>query len=316
MSKYLDIERFGQYLSRYGGTESDRQKRMVGVERKHESWYFDIVRFFGSEGVDPRTVKVVCISAYFPPSDGSILRFSEKVAAMLRAEGRLHDGPPVAQIIDANWLSGSLVIRALEYTDMVAGLAMDLPDEMFQPWGGTLRGYVQRVFPSYDLAHAPVKSGVGVCGMLIVRESERTSMLRVRRSAKLASLENSVGASVAGSVEYSEDYHDLAGLILRSMNCEVQEELGLKQSEFTVRPLAYAREMLRGDRPQLFTIVETTLTCRQIAERMEAIPLEFREFSEYEFVRLSDGKLAEAEVAALNFEAKMNYYLVEEWLAG
>lgn len=315
MSKYLDTERFGEYLSRYGGAESDRQKRMVGAEKKHESWYFDIVRFFGSEGVDPGLVKVICNSAYFPPSDGSILRFSEKVAAMLRAEGRLHDGPPVAQIIDANWLSGSLVIRPLEYADQVAGFAMDLPDERFQPWGGTLRGYVRKIFPSYDMAHSPVKSGVGVCGILIVNEGKQTSLLKVRRSGKLASLENSGGPSVAGSVEFADDFGNLNELIQRSMIREVQEELGLKQDEFTVRPLAYAREMLRGDRPQLFTAVETTLTCQQISKRMEAIPPESREFSEYEFVAISDGKLAEAEIAALNFEAKMNYHLVEEWLA-
>jgi hypothetical protein len=318
MSRYLDIEYFGEYLRRYGGTESERQKRMVGVEKKHESWYFDIIRFFGGGGVNPRTVKVVCNSTYFPPSDAFILRFNEKIAATLRAEGRLYDGPPVVQIIDTNWLpeSASVLIRKLEYADQVAGFAMDLPDEMFQQCGGTLRDYVRRMFPAYGLAHSPLKSGVGVCGMLIVREEDRTGLLKVRRSAKLASLENSVGPSVAGSVEYAEDFRDLAEVIERSMVREVEEELGLTREEFSIHPLAYAREMVRGDRPQLFAAVETKLNSRQIAERINSLHPSAREFSEFEFLELADGRLPESKTAALNFEAKMSYYLLEEWLAG
>jgi hypothetical protein len=229
----------------------------------------------------------------------------------------LYDGPPVVQITGAEWSPGaeSISIRALDYAEQVAGFAMDFPDEIFKRWGGTLRNYVREMYPSYDLANAPLKSGVGVCGMVVTKENAPTQVLSVKRSARLASLENSVGPSVAGSVEFADNFRTLGELIERSMNREVQEELGLKQEEYSVRPLAYAREMLRGDRPQLFTVVETNLTCTEIAGRMEALPSEAREFSEFEFVELTHGKPAATGVASFNFEAKMNYYLLEEWLA-
>ena len=149
--------------------------------------------------------------------------------------------------------------------------------------------------------------------MLVMEEAEKRFLVRVTRSSTLASLENTVGPSVAGSVEYSDEYGNLSELIERSMGKEVEEELGLSRQEYRVHPLAYAREIVRGNRPQLFAVVETPLSRRQMVERISALSLSAREFSAFEFVPLDRGRLSQSDIAPLNFEAKMCYYLWEEW---
>lgn len=316
MNKYLDIERFGQFMNRHFGSESQRRERMVGVDRHHDSWYFEIVRFFGDTAVDPMTIQIECESIPFVQRDTIVTAFTREIETALRAEGRLYDGPPAVQIARVDWLTKTptLTLRPIRYGDQAAGFAMDLIDPAFERWGGTLRDYFRINYQSTRLEDSPLGTGVGVCGLLIVSEADRRYLLRVTRSSKLASLENTVGPAVAGSVEFGADYRNLAELIARSMSREVEEELGLVRQKFSVRPLAYAREMVRGNRPQLFALVETALDRSQITDRISALPPDKREFSEFEFVLLGNGRLSEAEIAPLNSEAKMCYYLLEEWL--
>ncbi len=191
---------------------------------------------------------------------------------------------------------------------------MDLVDPAFAQWGGTLRDYIRANYPSKKLEDSPLCAGVGVCGLLVVSEAECKYLLRVTRAGTLASLENTVGPSVAGSVEYADDYANLAEVIVRSLGREVEEELGLRRSEYRVRPLAYAREVVRGDRPQLFAMVETEFDRSQVSERLSGLAPEHREFSEFGFMPMHDEQISETEIGGLNFEAKMCYYLLEEWL--
>jgi hypothetical protein len=316
MSKYLDIERFEQSVNRHFGSESQRSERIVGVDRRHDSWYFDIVRFFGQAAIDPVAVQIQYDTTPFVQHDSVIAAFTDRIETALRAEGRLYDGPPAVQIARSDWLSETpfITIRPIRYGGQAAGFAMDFADPAFERSGGTLREYLRTNYRSTKLEDSPLCTGVGVCGLLIVCEADRKYLLRVTRSSKLASLENSVGPSAAGSVEFADDYRNLAELIEHSMGREIEEELGLERQEYLVRPVAYAREMVRGNRPQLFALVETVLDRSQIADRISALPADTREFSEFEFVPLHNSRLSEVDIAPLNFEAKMGYYLLEEWL--
>jgi len=316
MSMFLDVERFGQFVHRHFGSESQERERMVGVDRRHDSWYFDIVRFFGQAAIAPMAVRTQYETIPFVQDDTVVAAFTGKIELALRAEGRLYDGPPAVQIVHVDWSRDAawIALRPIRYGEQAAGFAMDLVDPAFEGWGGTLRDYLRINYPSTRLEDSPLCTGVGVCGLLIVSEADRKYLLRATRSSKLASLEGSVGPSVAGSVEFADDYRNLAELIARSMGREVEEELGLERQEYSVRPLAYAREMVRGNRPQLFTMVETALDRSQIADRISGLASEKREFSEFEFLSLKSERLSEADIMPLNFEAKMCYYLLEEWL--
>ncbi len=146
----------------------------------------------------------------------------------------------------------------------------------------------------------------------MVEEQGERYLFQVRRSAKLASLESSGGPSVAGSVDYSTEYSTLADLMSRTLSLEVTEELGLREGEFSIVPLAYGREIYRGERPQLFCLITTPLSRAEIIKRIEAVKDEAKEFDSYQFSRF-DSK-ADFDLAGLNLEARANYYFVHEYL--
>jgi hypothetical protein len=315
MSSYLNTEEFSGYLDRYHGDESQRQARRVGIDRQHESWYFDIMRFFGERAIDPSAVRIRTSAGSASPPDPLIDEFSRRIAGELRAQGRIYDGPQVVQVIAADWHAAPPVIsiEPVNYVAQAASFALDLVDASFESWGGTLRDYLRVNYSSTDLRDSPLLTCAGVCGFLLVKEADQAYLLRVTRSGNLASLENSVGPSAAGSVEFADDYRDLGDMIVRAMGQEVEEELGLKREEYDIKPLAYAREMLRGDRPQFFTLVATALSRSEVVDRINSLTPDAREFTDCSFMRLTEGRLAGRETQELNFEARMCAWLIEEW---
>ncbi|PWB71118.1 hypothetical protein C3F09_08285 [candidate division GN15 bacterium] len=316
MSTYLDMQRFAEFVTRHFNADSQRRERMVGASRQHDSWYFDIKRFFGAGAIDPSAVPIRYEQSAFVQRDSLIAAFTQKIETALRAQGRLYEGPPAVQITRADWIpeEPSVAVRSIRYGDQAASFAMDLDDPAFRQWGGTLRDYIRIKYPSTKLEDLPLCAGVGVCGMVVLEDAGRRHVVRVRRSATLASLENTVGPSVAGSVEFADNFSHLAELIERSIERELEEELGLAAGKCHITPLAYAREMVRGNRPQLFAVVETKLDRTQISDRINALPAGKREFSEYTFLPFTNGCLSAADIEPFNFEAKMCYYLMEEWL--
>jgi hypothetical protein len=317
MSPYLNTEKFSEYLEEYCGDESSRRERTVGINRQHESWYFDIVRFFGTGAIDPSAVQIRYVARSTRRRDPLIDAFALRIADELRVQGKIYDGPQVVQIVGTDWNGAppSLSLEAVDYADQAASFALDLPDPRFEQWGETLREYLRAKYPSSALGDSPLRTCVGVAGLLMVKEANHAYVLKVTRSAKLASLENSAGPSAAGSIEFAEDYHDLADMIVRSMGQEVEEELGLKCGEYEIRPLAYAREMFRGDRPQFFTVVETALSRSEVVDRIDTLSPRAREFTDHSFLPLNDGRLSDEDSAGLNFEARMGAWLLEEWSA-
>ena len=120
---------------------------------------------------------------------------------------------------------------------------------------------------------------------------------------------------MAGSVDYAEDYGNLAKLIDRSLGAEISEELNLRPDEYEIIPLAFAREIFRGEKPQLFCLVKTSLSRIEIAERLSALDPDAREFDSFDFVAIDRDRVSlDSWLAAVNHEARMNYHLVEEYL--
>jgi hypothetical protein len=95
---------------------------------------------------------------------------------------------------------------------------------------------------------------------------------------------------------------------------EITEELGLKSGEYAVTPLAYAREIFRGEKPQVFCYIETSLTERELVSRLTSLSPAHLEHDLFQFVLAPvPGAVIPA---GLNHETRMNYYLLEEYVAG
>ncbi len=314
--KYLEYSRLRAFVARYFACSNpDRRVGRLGI---FDSDYIDIFRFFGPEGMRPSDVRVFYLDEPFQIQDPLIREFALTTAQQMRAEGRIYDGGPVMKLASCTLGAGEphITVQPCDYS-LQAGtcFALDLPDARFESVGGTLRDYYRRgcIVPTFE--NNPLAICLGVSGMLMVEEGSERFILRAERASHLASLEESSGPSVAGVVDYITGHPNLAELIVAAMSNEIQEELGLLHGEYEIIPLAWATELFRGERPQIFCLIRTLLERDGVMARLNAVPKERREFESVRFMPLYGGTmLDQKDLDTLNFEAKMNFYLAEEYL--
>ena len=315
--KYLEYSELPAFVAaHFPGSEDSRR---VGRLGQFLSDYLDTVRFFGPDGIRPSDVTLRYLNEPFRFTDPLIAEFASKAAGQMRAEGRLHDGPPAMKLAASDFGSGtpSLIVQPCDYA-LQAGscFALDLPDARFAHAGGTLREYYRRGCLVPRVENNPLAICLGVCGYLIVDERGDRMLLQVRRSSSLASLEGTCGPSVAGVVDFVAGYRHLQQLVDSSMGSEVEEELGLESNEYEIIPLAWSTELFRGERPQIFCVIRTLLDREELTARLRAIPADRSEFESFKFVPLYGGTvLDQKHFEALNPEAKMNFFLMEEYLS-
>jgi hypothetical protein len=312
--RYLDYSRHDQIVRQYFG--EDFTSRAVGKDRAHDSGYFDIVRFFGPQAVDPLRVAVHYDNLPFAFSDPLIAKFSTEIERMMRADGRLYDGPLVMKLASVE-LTGekpSFTVQPDTYGQQAGScFALDLEHPLFADYGGTLRSYWKSKYIDTSVEANPLAICLGVCGFLVVTgPGGRRVALCMHRSGNLASLESSVGPSVAGSVDWILGYGSLVDLIQDAIDREITEELGLIPDEYTVEPLAYAREIFRGEKPQIFCLVTTSLDQHEINRRVEDLRPLHPEHDAHAWMELTADPGAGG--GEFNHEASMNYYLLEEYL--
>jgi len=317
----LDYNVMPDFLARRFNRPGQIRARLVGPDRSYDSGYFDIIRFYGDMVVNPAAVAVAYASGERAVADSIIENYARRMERLLRDAGRLYDGPPVMSLSEAAFhrVSPVVTVQSCDY-GLFAGccFALDRRDESFRDRGETLREYYKATYPTTGLADHPLVPGLGVCGLLLLRDDsgQARSLLTVRRSAHLASLGDSTGPSAAGSIDFTPGYANLAEMICRGMGLEVEEELGLRPDEYTVVPLAYGREIFRGEKPQFFCVIETPLTTDDIELRIRSLTGK-REFDRYTFESLGlHGRLNGSVLSELNHEARMNYCLLDEWLVG
>ncbi len=315
MKTYLNYAIMPEFLQRYF---PDLSARLVGLDRNIDSGYFDIVSFFGKDAIDPEDVPVFHQAQPYQFVNSRIAAFAGEREEEMKQAGRLYEGPFVTRVVSAHIRSklASVTVQPCRYGDQAGScFSLDWQDERFAEHGGTLREYYKRTVKSSVISDIPFPLCFGVCGFLLIRnETEPDTILLMHRSGRLASLENSVGPSMAGAVDYDKADVTLGAMLFRSAHQEIAEELFLTQDEYTLVPLAYAREIFRGERPQLFCLVVTDLSSQEIAERLHAAKTQKSEFSRFEWVRLVDGKLPDSALSTLNHEARMSYWLMREYL--
>jgi len=316
--KYLDYSLMPDFVNRFFSGELKDGSTLAGFEKKYESGYFDITRFFGNQAANPRQVVIDYIPGEFKFDDDRIEAFAREMEQRLISENRLHTGPPIMKVIDYDFHESPFVrVQKARYGDVAGScFVLDYPHLLFEKHGGTLREYYKNRYRSHEIKDNPLPLCLGICGILHVIENGQRYFLKVHRSARLASLENSIGPSVAGSVDFKNGYSNLSYLINDALGRELREELNLKKDNYNIIPLAFAREIFRGENPQLFCLVETYHSREEIISGLEKVSRYQREFDSYSFVEINKlGSCRDDEsVASLNHEAKMNYYLIEEYL--
>lgn len=314
-----DISELTDILDRFPQAYGDRGERLVGADHNNDSGYRHIVRFFGSAAVDPYLIKLEVTPGQYEIPDPLIRRYAAMVASDLRQQGRLYDGPTVTGLLDIapNQMDPVLRIQETAYADFAGScFILDRPCDLFSDCGGTLRHYYLAKYDALPVSARPLANCFGVCGYLVLLENSRTHLLQVTRARNLATLADTLGPTVAGSVDFRNDYSSLGDLACRHLSQEVEEELHLRPHEYSVRPLAFAREIVRGDNPQVFCQITCKLTVAELTECLNGIPVESREFSSFQFLALNEyGQLPRTTIESLNFEARMSYWLIEEQLA-
>ncbi|MFZ5980188.1 MAG: hypothetical protein ACOYVF_06105 [Candidatus Zixiibacteriota bacterium] len=317
---YLDYSKLSDFINRFYGSAEQKAARLVGRDREFDSGYFDIVRFFGPDRVDPAHIEIKYVEGVFEFSDELIARFAGEVEAEMRRKKRLFDGPTVMMMtaFDINADPPMITVREVRYGDIAgSGYALDMKHQLFESRGGSLREYYKSKYPGPAYEDSPLPNCIGVCGYLLLREKDESYLLQVQRSGQVASLENSPGPSAAGGVDFVRGYRNLEELLLKSLYNEIIEELNLKEGECRITPLACAREIFRGERPQVFALMETSLSREVVAFRLKNSRPDFEEIAGFDFYEFPFRSAVRRDrLGRLNHEARMNYYLLEEYLTG
>ncbi len=301
--KYLDYSRLAAFRARCFPSEAAAD-------------YVNVRRFLGSDRLNLADVSINYRADQIVLTDPVIDRFAHEVSERMRSEGRLYDGPTVTKLVacDLDGPSPGITVQPVDYA-LQAGtcFALDHEHPSFADYGGTLRDYYRHDCSTPTIDNNPLAICIGVSGCLVIEERGEAFMLVVKRSTHLASLEGTIGPSVAGVVDYSTTYANLAELNDAALGAEVEEELNLKRDEFEIVPLAWGIELFRGERPQLFSLVRTSLDRESALSRLLSIPESSREFESFEFVPLGGDTLCQPAIGPLNFEARMNALLVGEY---
>jgi 8-oxo-dGTP pyrophosphatase MutT (NUDIX family) len=255
----------------------------------------------------------------FEFSDDRIARFAAEIERTMMAEGRIHTGTDILKLVDADLSCSdrSLTVQPCRY-GLQAGscLALDYVHPLFDEFGGCLREYYLSRYPSRTLGDNPLAGCLGVSACVVVQQEGGERVLIVRRSARLASLASTYGSSVAGSVERGHSGDNLFELLQRTVSAEAEEELCLSPAEYRLVPLAYAREIFRGERPQLFAVLMTDLSAGGLSERLDSLGPATREFDDYIFLPSTGDPEREDRVPEqINYEAAMNLQLLREYLS-
>jgi hypothetical protein len=311
--KLLDPHRFDQFVQRHFGHPGAVDGRRVGKKRQYAAPYLAIRHFFGDTSLRPELIAVVKELEPYALLDDRIAQFSYEIQRYLRTEGRLFDGPPATHLVNEQYDSDCprLIIQPCDYS-LQAGscFALDLVHPLFHEYGGTLRDYYFQRQRATGVN--PLPQCLGVCGFLVADDRYGPAVLVVRRSATVASYDNSIGPSVAGSIDFPVNVSALANLLVESLAVETAEEIGMSREDISISPLAIARELYRGERPQMFGLIETRMSMEEVLHSLTQTGSS--EIADCRAIPLKDGSLPSEIVATFNPEAQMAWYLCEEYL--
>lgn len=308
-----------KYLN-YSGTDAIAERfyshkdRRAGVTHCQNTLYYDIIRFFGTNPVDPGTIPVEIEPGEFVLDDPKIVPLATRAADLMTAEGRIYDGPRVTHLscVDPESSQPTVKVQPCDYRHH-AGTCLSLDLEHPDQSPSTLRELLTaRDYWGRDGVLLP--ACLGVCGFVVAVIDSQPHALVVRRSAKLATMRGLWSPTVAGMVDWRDNFTTLDEMITTTMAIEVEEELGLERSQFELAPLALAREIPRGERPQAFFLIRVDLGPEEFSNTLRARPEQVSEFDQIVWCPLDDLLDGRDGAVTLSFEGMMGALLIEEYL--
>ena len=136
---YLDYSKYKAFLQlRFADIYPER---LVGPKRDYDSGYFDIVRFYSADKVDPHGIEIEYNNEQFKIPDERIGLFASEVAGQLRTDGKIYDGPLVMKLASYTPSSSSNVMKLqpVDYSQMAGScFALDFEHPLFVDRGETL----------------------------------------------------------------------------------------------------------------------------------------------------------------------------------
>ena len=176
-------------------------------------------------------------------------------------------------------VGNTLELQVADYFSQVAtNLTMDWASGYLDgPAHATLRNSVERPVEGRLRPlgrQSRLANTLGVAVMLATADGEPLLTVRSDKTAVMGGARPRLHCSASGVFEWRH----LEGcgdeppfrVLSEGMRAEIEEELGLGPDDYELIPLALARELPRGGKPQLFFAADCALSLGQIQERMKS----------------------------------------------
>lgn len=238
-----------------------------------------------SNGVDLSKVKITIIPDQwpFPPR---LVHHKEAAVELFKRMGRLnklatgeYENNTSARIRKADWDNLEIEVQKASYFDQLGtNLTLDWASGKIQKGSArTIRPTIRNAFELpvegalVELSRSNLANTVGVATILIT--SDDFMFLRVR-SSKVAVMSGEFKLHCSASGVFKWDHIEaLHGesafrIFTEGVIDEIRTEINIGSSDIKeIIPLAFARELVRGGKPQLFFLVMTELSYSDIRER-------------------------------------------------
>ncbi|QPL47232.1 hypothetical protein IT895_05500 [Halomonas sp. A40-4] len=276
-------------------------------------------------GVDVNEIKVRFLKAkYTPPVriknhfDKSIELFKE-IGKVRKASDGDWENDVTVKIADMNVEKREIVIQPATYFDQVGtNLTLDWASgALGETASYTLRNDIEKTVKGTlpRLKNSVLANTLGVAVVLVSRGEDVLIPIRGSEQAVMVDGKGKFHCSASGVFSWDMDDTNLADIdfefFINGMAREIHSEIGLLKSEYSLTPLAFSRELIRGGKPQLFFIAETEMGLDELKEKMVGAE------ESWEFLSVDD--LAEDSQLRphLNspLEAPQEMFTYEGWMA-
>lgn len=236
-----------------------------------------------------------------------------------RALGRLNPAPESPEGFENNhaWRlceidaeTCRLTLQSARYSDQVAtNISVDTDSGALPRGAQTIRQDIEPPEEGHlpSLARSQLANTLGVAAM--VYDAAGAPLWRMRNPDMGAITEGGLHCTASGVCEFPDfDLHSEQGfnLISEGMAREIESELGLTAADYTLYPVAVARELPRAGKPQVFFVAICNLSEAEMQARVTAAP------ERVEFVDQEDGAFQ----SALRDSETHKLFTYEGWAAG
>lgn len=286
------------------------------LEHQHQVLYADAVAFrrgnmggITLDALDIDTLKIEIVpTRYHVPR--LLEAHAEAMIGFFKSTGRLNWKPELndyennrtAKVVAFDTEKNLMTMQEASYFDQVAtNLTVDTDSGALPAGADSIRQDLEPPIEGHlpPLDTSMLVNSLGVAAMVYTPSG--TALWRVRNPKMGSITKEALHCSVSGVYEIP-DYATRSGsygyeLLEYGIRLEVGHELGLEDHEYDLYPVAFARELPRAGKPQMFFVVISHLDeqalaerARNARERVEYVRNEFHEFLH----RQPDAKLADS----------------------